>query len=326
MVRVLNDIYLDVRRRLMEAGSYSATLEARELCAYALGMDRNAFHSNLGLFLTEDSEKKIWSLLQRRLEGEPLAQIIGEWEFYSLPFVITRDVLIPRADTETLAEAAITFLRTLQAPRVLDLCCGSGCVGIAIAKNVPAARVTLADLSEKALAVARENIKRNAVSHSTAALAWNVLSGWRSILGKFDLLVCNPPYIPSGEIDTLEPDVREHEPRLALDGGEDGLDFYRALARAWKQALTPGGRIMVECGIGQYSEVTSVFEQAGFVDTQLIRDLMGVERVVSVALPQEDCASQMSDSPQGDCVSQMPEEPAHMPPAEADQIDERKDN
>lgn len=300
-MRELNDIYLDVRRRLMEAGSSSATLEARELCAYALGMDRNAFLSNLGLFLTEESENKIWSLLERRMGGEPLAQIIGEWEFYSLPFLITRDVLIPRADTETLVEAAIAFSRQREAPRVLDLCCGSGCIGIAIAKNVSEARVTLADISEKALAVARENIKRNAASQNTAALAWNVLSGWRPILGKFDLIVCNPPYIPSDEIAQLDCDVRDYEPRLALDGGDDGLTFYRALASLWKEALAPGGRMMVECGIGQHTAIASIFAQADFTAAEILRDLMGIERVVSIGLPparEEDAQASVPDAQQ----------------------------
>ena len=300
-MRELNDIYLDVRRRLMEAGSSSATLEARELCAYALGMDRNAFLSNLGLFLTEESENKIWSLFERRMDGEPLAQIIGEWEFYSLPFLITRDVLIPRADTETLVEAAIAFSRQRGAPRVLDLCCGSGCIGIAIAKNISEARVTLADLSEKALAVARENIKRNAASQNTAALAWNVLSGWRPILGKFDLIVCNPPYIPSDEIAQLDCDVRDYEPRLALDGGDDGLTFYRALASLWKEALAPGGRMMVECGIGQHTAIASIFAQADFTAAEILCDLMGIERVVSVGLPparEEDAPASAPDAQQ----------------------------
>ena len=171
MAATYNDLTLDIRRSLRQAGIEAATLEARELVCFAAGKDRAALLRDGSLYASPETEEAAWALARRRLAGEPVAYLIGEWEFYGLPLDISESVLIPRPDTETLAEAAIGWLRQQEAPRVLDLCAGSGCLGLAIASQVPAARVVLGELSDGALRVCRQNIRRNGLTGRVTAIS-----------------------------------------------------------------------------------------------------------------------------------------------------------
>ena len=183
-------------------------------------------------------------------------------------------------DTEVLAEQAIGFVKTLAEPRVLDLCAGSGCVGLAVAKFCPGSHVVLGELMEGALRVCRRNIRRTGLTAQVLPWQVNVLDGPPPRFGEFDCIVSNPPYIPDGDIAGLDVSVRDYEPLTALKGGADGLDFYRVIADKWRDALLPNGLMAFEVGIGQADEVLRIMRANGFGDIQIVKDLRGIPRVV----------------------------------------------
>lgn len=277
-----NNLYLDVRRQLRAAGIPAAQLEAREIVCYAADKTREQFFRDMSLYASDPVEEQVLELTKRRLEGEPVAYIIGEWEFYGLPLDISRDVLIPRLDTEVLAEQAILAARAAgEGCRVLDLCAGSGCVGLAVAANVPECRVVLADLSEGALRVCKQNIRRCDLNARVTCLSADAKLPPLPALWDFDVIACNPPYIPSGDIAGLDASVKDYEPRQALDGGDDGLDFYWAVASKWKGALRLGGTMFFEVGIGQASDVEQILGKNGYEDVRSFQDTQGIWRVVA---------------------------------------------
>lgn len=281
MAITYNNLYLDIRRQLKAAGVESAQLEARELICYATDKSREQFVRDAGLYVADSVEKRIRDLVDRRLAGEPVAYIIGEWEFYGLPLDISRDVLIPRMDTELLAERAILLARAAgEGARVLDLCAGSGCIGLAVAANVPQCRVVLADVSEDALRVCKQNVRRCGLNAQVVCMLGDAKQPPAANLWDFDVIVCNPPYIPSADIETLDVSVKEYEPRLALDGGADGLDFYRAIAERWGNALRLDGSLLFEVGIGQVGDVEMIMVKNGFTDIKTHQDTAGIWRVV----------------------------------------------
>lgn len=285
MPTTYNNLYLDARRRLKAAGIPAAQLEAREIVCYVAGKSREEFFRDLPLYVSDEVERRIEELVQRRLEGEPVAYIIGEWEFYGLSLDVSRDVLIPRMDTEVLAEQAILAAQAAgEDCRVLDLCAGSGCVGLAVADNAHDCKVVLADLSEGALRICRQNIRRCGLNDRVTCLNADAKLPPMPALWDFDVIACNPPYIPSEEVLTLDSSVKDYEPHLALDGGEDGLDFYRAVASKWKGALRIGGRLLFEVGMGQAPDVELILGQNGFEDVHSVRDTQGILRVVSGTL------------------------------------------
>ena len=281
MATTYNNLYLDVRQKLKAAGVEAAQLEARELVCFAAGKNREQFFRDMSLYASDEVEAKVEDLMNRRLAGEPVAYLIGEWEFYGLPLDISREVLIPRADTEVLAEQAILAARAAgEGARVLDLCAGSGCVGLAVAANAPNCRAVLADVSEEALKICRQNIRRNDLNARVTCVQADARQAPPAMLWDFDVIACNPPYIPTGDIDGLDPSVRDYEPRLALDGGDDGLDFYRDIAEKWRTALRLGGVLLFEVGIGQASGVEQILSRCGYEDIETFQDTGGIWRVV----------------------------------------------
>ena len=285
MATTYNNLYLDIRRKLKAAGIPAAQLEARELVCYAASKGREEFYRDMGLYASDQVEKTVAELTARRLAGEPVAYIIGEWEFYGLTLDVDREVLIPRMDTEVLAERAILAARAAgEGCRVLDLCAGSGCVGLAVAANVPECRVVLADYSEGALRVCRQNIRRCELSDRVICAFADAKLPPLPALWDFDVIACNPPYIPTADIPTLESSVKDYEPHKALDGGEDGLEFYRTVCSKWKGALRLGGCLIFEVGAGQASDVKALLSQNGFEDVHSFQDTQGIWRVVSGAI------------------------------------------
>lgn len=281
MAITYNNLYLDIRRELKAAGVDNAQVEARELVCYATDKTREQFVRDAGLYVADAMEKRIRDLVTRRLAGEPVAYIIGEWEFYGLPLDISQDVLIPRMDTELLAERAILLARAAgEGARVLDLCAGSGCVGLAVAANVPQCRVVLADVSEGALRVCKQNVRRCGLNSQVVCLLTDALQPPAANLWDFDVIACNPPYIPTGDIAALDVSVKDYEPHLALDGGADGLDFYRAIAERWGNALRLDGTLLFEVGIGQVGDVEMIMAKNGFTDIKTYQDTAGIWRVV----------------------------------------------
>ena len=281
MATTYNNLFLDTRARLKKAGIDGAQLEARELLCYASDKSREQLYRDMTLYASQELEKRVEALVQRRLAGEPVAYIIGEWEFYGLPLNISPDVLIPRMDTEVLAERGILRTRAAgEGARVLDLCAGSGCVGLAVAANAPQCRVVLGELSEGALRVCKQNVRRNELNARVTCLSVDAMQPPPSALWDFDVIVCNPPYIPTGDIPGLEVSVRDYEPHQALDGGPDGLDFYRFIAAKWKNAIRLGGTLLFEVGIGQAPHVEEILSRNGFEQIQTTADTQGIWRVV----------------------------------------------
>ena len=280
MAITYNNLYLDIRQQLRRAGIEEATLEARELVCFGTGKSREQLVRDGGLYASPELEKRVRDLVDRHLAGEPVAYLIGEWEFYGLPLDISPDVLIPRPDTEVVAEQAIAYVKTLGECRVLDLCAGSGCIGLAVASQALQARVVLGEWSDGALRICRQNIRRNGLSGRVVPMGADAREKPEKSLGEFQCIVSNPPYIPSGDIAGLDVSVKDYEPHLALDGGADGLDFYRSISEKWKEALVPGGRLYFEVGIGQADSVLRIMRAQGFGDIQVVKDLRDVPRVV----------------------------------------------
>ena len=287
MAITYNNLYLDLRQRFHRAGMADPTLEARELVCCAAGKSREELTRDGRLYVPAAVEQQVQRLAQRHLDGEPVAYLIGEWEFYGLPLDISESVLIPRPDTEVLVERALARLQSAAEPRVLDLCAGSGCVGLALAKHLPGSRVTLGELDEGALRICRQNIRRNDLTGRVAAMQMDALEKPPVHLGEFDAIVSNPPYIPDGDIAGLDVSVRDYEPHLALKGGADGLDFYRDITRLWTAALRVGGRLLFEVGIGQADQVLRIMRSVGFGDLEITPDLNGIPRVVEGVLHKE---------------------------------------
>ena len=229
-----------------------------------------------------DIEEKYFQAIEKRMTHYPLQYIVGEWEFMGLPFKVNENVLIPRQDTELLVEKAVEVIGAdyyvdKQDVNVLDLCTGSGCIAISIAKMCPNTKVTGSDLSEKALEVANENANLNKVDN----VHFKKSDLFTNIKGKYNIIVSNPPYIKSEEVEKLMPEVREYEPRMALDGDADGLKFYRKIIDECKEYMEKDGYIIFEIGYDQSEQVKELLRQKGFTDIEVLKDLSGNDRVVT---------------------------------------------
>jgi release factor glutamine methyltransferase len=260
-----------------------ARRDAEVLLLHASGRSRTDLlaHGEDEFSLAESLRYK--SLLDRRAKGEPIQYITGETEFYGLPFRVTPDVLIPRPETEHLVETVVALARSFAAPRIVDIGAGSGAISVALAHHLPKARITTTDLSEAALAIARENVRSSGVADRICFLQGDLLA---PLAGeKFDIIVSNPPYVPASDRDSLSVEVREYEPLLALFAGEDGLDIYRRLIPAAFVALTSGGFIALEIGYGQADAVQNFLRAAGFAQIEFTPDLQSIPRVAAAQRP-----------------------------------------
>lgn len=246
---------------------------------------KEEFVRDLKLYALGDIEARVNDMIGRRCGGEPIAYVLGEWEFMSLPMKVEPGVLIPRADTEVLAELAIKLLRSrgTAGARILDLCCGTGCIGISIASAAADSRVVLVDNSFKALRTARANVLRNNVTRNTTVIEADATQSPPMLLGRFDLIVSNPPYVPTDEIPTLDSSVKDFEPREALDGGKDGLDFYRVIIPKWSEILKDHGCLLFECGEDQAETIGDMMRQHGYENVAYYKDAAGIKRVVAGA-------------------------------------------
>ena len=262
--------------RLTEAGCEDAAFDARCLLEDLGGLPRG--HAADDTLLTAPQQSALDTAMTQRTEGRPLQYILGEWDFLSLTLKVGEGVLIPRPDTELLCEVAAEQLRGKSAPRVLDLCAGSGCVGLGVASLHPDAVVTEVELSDAALGYLKENVLRYPDYAVTLRQA-DVLTDFDAFDGPYDAILSNPPYIPTADLATLQKEV-QREPQMALDGDADGLKFYRTIAEHWCDKLSPDGFVAVEVGIGQAEDVAALFAAQGLENTGIYPDLAGIPRVV----------------------------------------------
>lgn len=281
MLKTYNELYIGLQRRLRQAGVEACGLEARLLVASAAGKTPQKLLQDLRLYSSPEIEEKVEALAARRLTGEPAAYILGTWEFYGLELKVTPAVLIPRSDTEVLVDQALMRVADRKAPlRVLDLCTGSGCIGCALGHNLPSAHVVMADLSQAALEIAKYNARACGLGTRAVCMKADALAAPAPQLGRFDLIVSNPPYITSGEMAELDSSVRDYEPAMALEGGPDGLAFYRSITEKWAPLLKPGGWLLFEVGETQADAVEQLMAAAGMTGTGYAEDTAGYRRVV----------------------------------------------
>ena len=282
MVKKYSELYLSCRRALMatEDGE-TAGLMARNLLSFYTGKTQESLLSNLDLYAGDDVCASVEAATNRLPKGEPLPYILGEWEFYGLTLYVNKNVLIPRDDTCAVVSLAINQAIFLPSdPRVLDLCTGSGCIGLALATRIKDARVTLADISKDALAVAKKNMMAHRLSGRVSCVQADALGSAPAFLGKFDMIVSNPPYVTGPEMAELPDSVKNFEPHIALYGGRDGLDFYRSIAKNYAAALKPGGYLCLEFGMGQGDDVCRIMEDNGYTILERAKDFNERERAV----------------------------------------------
>ena len=275
----LREVYTEGKNRLQKAGVQSYEFDARQLLFFVFSIDANQYLLNQSMPFGEEEEKKVnsyFEAIQKRSEKIPLQYITGEQNFCGLDFYVNENVLIPRLDTEVLVEKILEYEEPGQ--RVMDMCTGSGCIAITLQK-LGGFQVMAVDISEEALTLARKNAQRN---QAQVTFFQSNMFEQLSNTSKVDVIVSNPPYIESKVVDELDDEVKKYEPRLALDGMEDGLHFYRILAREGKRFLNEGGRLYVEIGFDQAEAVKEIFGVQGFLDIQVYKDLAGLDRVVAM--------------------------------------------
>lgn len=290
MVKRLSELYLEARKAFSQTeDKTTASLMARNLLCHVTGKDQQQLIADFEHYASQSVCAEMNDAVNRVLSGEPMAYVLGEWDFYGMTLQINNHVLIPRDDTCAVTEMAIRKALFMEAsPRILDLCTGSGCIGLAIAHRVKDARVTLADISKDALAVAKKNITAQKLSGRVTCVSADALGEPAPFLGKFDMIVSNPPYITTAEMAELPESVKNFEPHLALHGGDDGLDFYRSIAQKFKNALKPGGYLCFEFGMGQGDAVCWILENNGYTILERSRDYNGRERAVLAQLARKD--------------------------------------
>ncbi len=273
----VNELYRQGAEMLDYAFVENAFFDARWLIEKAIGINSTQFALKKDKQVPKKAEVEFLSLIRRRIAGEPLQYILGEWEFMGYPFCVGEGVLIPRPETEILVEFAQENLKNEKSPVVFDLCSGSGCIAISVAKLFPKSKIYAVEKSDKALEYLKKNIKLNKVKN-VEVVQGDICS--KSLLQGIvpDLILSNPPYIKSDELPTLQKEVL-HEPAMALDGGIDGLDFYKILAENWLCRLSKGKKMAVECGEAQAEDISQLFYLAKS-ETALINDLSGIQRVV----------------------------------------------
>jgi release factor glutamine methyltransferase len=265
---------------LAARGVENARLEAEVLLADVLGFERARLFAEPGRALGDGERRAFEALLGRRGRREPLQHVRGRQEFFSRNFFVDGRVLVPRPETEIVVETVLRAARALPSATILDLGCGSGAVALTFALELPRASVFASDVSPAAVAVTRENARRLGVTGRVEVRCGDLFRPYEG--RRFDFVVSNPPYVSSGDLERLAPEVRDHEPRLALDGGRDGLDFYRRLAAEADGMLAAEGALVVEIGEGQGAAVAATFSAAGLRVEATERDLSGIERVLTV--------------------------------------------
>ena len=271
------EAYNKTKKELEAAGIEDYVFEAKQIIKHITGFSNSEILMNYTNRLTEFQSNNLTAIIKQRAIRYPLQYIFGEWAFYGREFYVGPGVLVPRADTETLVEVCLKYLKNSESPAVLDLCAGSGCIGITLALEKADAAVTLVEKFPEAARYAERNIKRHGTDNVTL-ICGDVLNGAANDK-EYELIVSNPPYVPKNEMETVSPEVH-YEPETALFGGEDGLDFYRAVITEYKKALKAGGMLAFEVGAGEAAAVEALLEDAGLKEINTEKDLGGICRAV----------------------------------------------
>lgn len=278
----LSSLYTNVKYMLARGGIENR-LEAQQLIRLVTGFDRSCIATQPETEISEELARRIAALVEKRISGCPLQYILGSWEFFGYEFSVGEGVLIPRADTEILVEAALELLNGCESPSVVDLCSGSGCIAVTLDKQLSGADITAVELMPEAARYLTENIRRH--SSSVKYLCGDVLdSRTAARFSMLDCIVSNPPYLTADDMSELQPEVAR-EPESALFGGSDGLDFYRAMTPIWTDTLKQGGSLLYEIGCGQHDDVADILDRSGLRDITMKKDLAGIIRVVSGKRP-----------------------------------------
>jgi len=271
---------------LSTAGITNARLDAEVLLSHIIMKDRVWLITHRDDELDDKHQRDFADVIQRRTRREPLQHIIGNQEFWGLEFIVSSDVLIPRPETEFIIEAALAIVEDRNTPvRIIDLCTGSGCIAVSLAKELTAARIIATDASEKALAIARENTRRHGVSEHIRFLLGDLFEPLEEldIRGQIDIIVSNPPYVQAGDLSTLQPEVRDYEPEMALIAGPGGTEMAKRIIQLAPEYLKKNGALIMEMGLGQAEALTRMVEATGaYGNRELLKDLAGIERVIVV--------------------------------------------
>lgn len=276
----LKGLLTDGTKMLTQAGIDEAELDARYILEYITGLNSAQYFIHSEDIIEKNKAEEFFRLIERRSKRIPLSYVIGTRDFFGLTFKVDENVLIPEQETELLVEEVI---KHSEGKSVLDMCTGSGCIAISIALFGKPSKVAASDISEKALEVARENAK----SLKSGEISFIQGDMFENVTDKFDIIVSNPPYIETGEIDELMPEVRDYIPRLALDGDIDGLKFYRIISKEAVKKLNKNGRIFYEIGYNQSRAVASILLENGFTDVKIMKDYSGLDRLVMAKLDEK---------------------------------------
>ncbi len=276
-VMTIFEAYNNTKKRLSNAGIQDSVFEAKAIIRHITGFSNNDILTNYMNTLTEFQENNLTAILRQREIHYPLQYIIGQWGFYKYKFNVGVGVLIPRSDTEVLVETASEFLKETENPQILDLCAGSGCIGISLAKDYPDSAVVMVEKYDEAARYIDQNIKLND-AYNTCVLQGDIFEGVGNG-AEYDLIVSNPPYIPQSEISDMNEETK-FEPQTALLCDGDGLDFYREIVKNYKNSLKLGGMMAFEVGFKQANTVADILKENGFKDIKKIKDYNGIERVV----------------------------------------------
>jgi protein-(glutamine-N5) methyltransferase, release factor-specific len=276
----LKGLLADGAKMLTQAGIDEAELDARYILEYITGLNSAQYFIHSEDIIEKNKAEEFFRLIERRSKRIPLSYVIGTRDFFGLTFKVDENVLIPEQETELLVEEVI---KHSEGKSVLDMCTGSGCIAISIALFGKPSKVAASDISEKALEVARENAK----SLKAGEISFIQGDMFENVTDKFDIIVSNPPYIETGEIDELMPEVRDYIPRLALDGDIDGLKFYRIISKEAVKKLNKNGRIFYEIGYNQSRAVASILLENGFTDVKIMKDYSGLDRIVMAKLDEK---------------------------------------
>lgn len=281
MNKTIEQLLVEGKRLLKDAHIETWALDAEVLLSHILSFSRVQLFTNSKDKLLEEQEIKFKEYIYKRLQGMPIQYLTNEQEFMSLPLYVDESVLIPRQDTEILVETALNLINKEKETQILDLCTGSGCIGISMAYYAPYSNIIGIDISDSALKVAEYNAKINGVNDRISFVKSNLFNEVpNSLKGKLDMIISNPPYIPTKDIKMLMKEVREHEPSIALDGGQDGLDFYKLIIKDGKEYLKSGAILIFEIGYNQGKIVSQVLKSSGFKEVEIKKDLAGLDRVV----------------------------------------------